>query len=108
MKTYKSFAKKYRLVSEPGVDIVKGKIMSSQDAAEYARQLYDTGIDIYESFYVITLNRQNIVKGWAMIGQGGINGTVTDVRLIMKYAIEDLAAAIVISHNHPSGNLRPS
>ena len=42
------------------------------------------------------------------LSQGGISGTVTDVRIVMKKAIETLASGIIVSHNHPSGNLNPS
>jgi len=42
------------------------------------------------------------------LSQGGISGTVTDVRIIMKKAVEFLASAIIVCHNHPSGNLNPS
>jgi len=42
------------------------------------------------------------------LSQGGISGTVTDVRIVMKKAIEYLASGIIVCHNHPSGNLNPS
>jgi len=42
------------------------------------------------------------------ISQGGISGTVTDIRIIMKKAVENLASGIIVCHNHPSGNLTPS
>ena len=42
------------------------------------------------------------------ISQGGVAGTVADTKLIFKSAIEKLASSIIISHNHPSGNLKPS
>jgi len=42
------------------------------------------------------------------LSQGGLSGTVTDVRIVMKKAIEYLASGIIICHNHPSGNLNPS
>lgn len=42
------------------------------------------------------------------LSQGGISGTVTDVRLVMKKAIENLASGIIVCHNHPSGNHNPS
>src|SRR4030042_6618478 len=42
------------------------------------------------------------------ISQGGVNGTVTDIKVIMKKAIEFLASGIIVCHNHPSGNLNPS
>ena len=46
--------------------------------------------------------------GYAKISQGGICGTMVDVRLVAKYAIETLATSVILVHNHPSGNLNPS
>lgn len=54
------------------------------------------------------LNRANRVLSIAQISQGGISGTVTDVRIILQYALKANASAIVLCHNHPSGNLQPS
>jgi DNA repair protein RadC len=54
------------------------------------------------------LTRSNKVLGIASISKGGINGTVTDVRIILQYAIKANASGIIICHNHPSGNLQPS
>jgi DNA repair protein RadC len=62
----------------------------------------------YEEFWVIVLNRSNRVIDKKKISQGGITGTVTDIRLILKTAIENLATSIILCHNHPSGNLQPS
>lgn len=57
---------------------------------------------------MITMNRANKTTGYVKISQGGIVGTVVDIRLIMKFALESLSTGIVICHNHPSGNLNPS
>ncbi len=62
----------------------------------------------HEEFWVLFLNRSNRVIGRMRLSQGGISGTVTDVRMVMKKAIEYLASGIIICHNHPSGNLNPS
>ncbi len=62
----------------------------------------------YEEFWLIYLNRSNRVISRLKISQGGISGTITDVRLIMKKALELLASSIIICHNHPSGNKEPS
>lgn len=100
--------KTYRLVSEPSqaYEIV---LIGSQDAYKYLSELYDDGtIEIYESFILLMVNTANRTIGWVKISQGGITGTVADVRLIMKYAIENLACGIFISHNHPSGSVKPS
>jgi len=62
----------------------------------------------HEEFWILFLNRSNKVINRLKIRQGGISGTVTDVRMIMKKAIENLASGIIVCHNHPSGNLSPS
>lgn len=62
----------------------------------------------HEEFWVLFLNRQNSVIKTECISRGGVSGTVVDVRLILKPAIEHLASGIILSHNHPSGNLKPS
>lgn len=62
----------------------------------------------HEEFWIMFLNRANRVTGKMKISQGGVSGTVTDVRIVMKKAIETLASGLVICHNHPSGNNSPS
>jgi DNA repair protein RadC len=56
----------------------------------------------------LLLNRANNTTGYAKISQGGITGTVVDIQLIAKYAIESLSKGIIMAHNHPSGVIRPS
>lgn len=63
---------------------------------------------VYEEFWILFLNRSNKVINRMKLSQGGISGTVTDVRMVMKKAIEYLASGIIVCHNHPSGNLNPS
>lgn len=62
----------------------------------------------HEEFWILLLNRSNRVISKVRISQGGIAGTVIDVRLIMKRAVDQLATAIILCHNHPSGNTTPS
>lgn len=88
-------------------EVKKVQIKSSKDSADFFRQVME-GIDIYESFFVIYLNRANNTIGWYKVSQGGLIGTVADPRLIIKKAIDILATSMVMCHNHPSGNLQPS
>lgn len=81
------------------------KIYSSQDSADFARQFYFDDISNYESSFIILMNQANIAIGYAKISQGGVSSTIVDVRLIAKYAVESLAASVILIHNHPSGNL---
>ena len=62
----------------------------------------------HEEFWMILLNRSNKIIKTELVGRGGVTGTVADVRLIMKTAVEHLASSVIVAHNHPSGNLRPS
>lgn len=82
------------------------KISSSQDAYEaISAELMDLPT---EQFWVITLNRSNHILKKRLISQGGVSGTVADSKVIFKSALEDLASGIILVHNHPSGNLKPS
>lgn len=83
-------------------------IQSSQDAANFIRQFYTDDIEIFESFFILLMNRARKTIGYAKISQGGITGTVVDLRLVAKYAVESLATQVILAHNHPSGNLKPS
>lgn len=62
----------------------------------------------HEVFAVLFLNRANKIISYKIISTGGLTGTIADPRVILKTAIQEEATAIVLSHNHPSGNLRPS
>jgi DNA repair protein RadC len=84
----------------------KAKITSSKDAFQV---LYPKLADLpHEEFWILLLNRQNKVIEKKLISRGGISGTVADIRLIFKPAIEKLVSGIIAGHNHPSGNLNPS
>ncbi len=61
-----------------------------------------------EVFVVIYLNRANKVISFETISEGGISGTIADPRIILKTALEKNAVGLILSHNHPSGNLNPS
>jgi DNA repair protein RadC len=84
------------------------KISSSEDSEKFIRQFYGDDLEIFESFFILLLNRANKTVGYAKISQGGITGTVVDVKLIAKYCVESLASSVILAHNHPSGNLTPS
>ena len=63
---------------------------------------------MHEEFWIMLLNRSNRLIETLRTSQGGISGTVTDIRMILKNAILRSASSIVLCHNHPSGNLKPS
>lgn len=81
-------------------------IHSSNETAEFLRStLKDHACEV---FAVVYLNRANKINHFEIISKGGITGTVADPRIILKKAVEVDATSIVLSHNHPSGNLKPS
>lgn len=82
------------------------KISGSDSVAEIFKPLLS---DLpHEEFWVLYLSRSNAVISSERISQGGVSGTVVDVKMIYKSALEKLASAIILCHNHPSGNLNPS
>ena len=81
-------------------------ISSSADVAKlFQPKLAD---HVHEEFWVLMLNRANLVIHEECISSGGLAGTVADIRIIYKQAISRLASSIIVCHNHPSGNLKPS
>ena len=84
----------------------KEKISSSKDAYNILQPII--GDLMIEEFWVIYLSRSNKILSKEKISQGGITGTMVDNRLIFKHAIELNAVSLIISHNHPSGNIQPS
>ncbi len=85
---------------------VKKKISGSKDAADYFQPLL--GDLNHEEFWVMLLDRGNKIIECYRVSQGGISGTVIDVRLIMKAALDKRASSIILCHNHPSGTMQAS
>ncbi len=82
------------------------KITSSVDAFEILQPLI--GELHHEEFWIIYLNNSNKVLQLSQLSKGGITGTLVDVRLAFKEALEVGAVGIILAHNHPSGTLKPS
>lgn len=61
-----------------------------------------------ETFKVLLLNQANKLIGYTTISEGGLTSTIVDVRVVMQTALVSNATAIILAHNHPSGNTRPS
>jgi DNA repair protein RadC len=84
----------------------KPRITCSEDAWKVIRPFLS---DIScEEFWVIILNRANYVINTAKVSSGGISGTVADPKIIFKIALDARGSSIILVHNHPSGNLKPS
>ncbi len=94
---------------KPGLISSTTSINNSQNAYEILKSLFpaDT-ISLQEQFVVLYLNRANRVIGSYQLSKGGIAGTIADVRLILSVALKTLATGLILAHNHPSGNLKPS
>lgn len=84
------------------------KLTSSLDSYNVIKQFYHDDMVIYESFFILMLSRSNETIGYAKISQGGVSGTVVDTKIVAKYCIDSLCSAVILAHNHPSGNLVPS
>jgi DNA repair protein RadC len=81
------------------------KIRSSNQIYEHFRDLSDL---VNETFWILLLRRDNTIITKKRISEGGITGTVVDVKIILKYALDTYASSIALIHNHPSGDPSPS
>lgn len=68
----------------------------------------DDSLDHVEKCYLLLLNRANKYIGYVSLSSGGVSGTVIDPKVVFQHALLSNASAIILSHNHPSGNLTPS
>lgn len=86
-----------------------GRIARSGDVADFIRTIYKRGeVELQEQFIVLYLNQSNEIVGYYRHAKGGINSTIADVRIILSTALKSNCVSIIIAHNHPSGNLKPS
>jgi DNA repair protein RadC len=91
---------------KPDENSKRDKIISSKDIFEIMRADFQ---DLpHEEFHILLLNRTNFLIRKEKISTGGISATIVDAKLVFKKAIEHLATSVVLCHNHPSGNLKPS
>ncbi|GAA3622711.1 JAB domain-containing protein [Flavivirga jejuensis] len=85
------------------------KVRNSKDSADLLFENWDKDtIGVYESFKILLLNNSNKVKGIYQVSQGGITGTLVDLRILFAVILKSLSVGIVLCHNHPSGKLIPS
>lgn len=85
------------------------QIKSSKEAYNLLRSTWDQGkIEYFEQFKILFLNHSFKVLGLYEMSSGGITGTIVDLRMIFSAALKANATSIMIAHNHPSGNTRPS
>ena len=86
--------------------LVQNKITSSSSVFELMQPII--GELQHEEFWIIFLNNSNKVIEKTQLSKGGITGTIVDVRLVLKKALELSATGLILVHNHPSGTLKPS
>ena len=87
---------------------ILGKVEGSKTVFNYLKGIYENAMDIREMSVVMFLNRNHKIMGHYILSVGGLHGTVIDSKLIFGIALKTLTSYIIISHNHPSGNLKPS
>jgi DNA repair protein RadC len=85
------------------------KISSSKDAYSILLESWNEDkLEFVEQFKVVLLNRANRDLGIYEVSTGGVSGTIADPKLVFAAAIKSSASAIILAHNHPSGQLKPS
>jgi DNA repair protein RadC len=85
------------------------RIETSADSYKLLQALWNQDlIGLQEQMKIVLLNRRNRVLGIHTLSSGGISGTVADPKLILAVVIKSGACSVILSHNHPSGEVRPS
>lgn len=100
-------AKEYKLTCTTN-EMQSIQVAGPADAAVFAANFFEDDINIYESCFIILLNRANKIIGWYKVSSGGLDATIIDKRIICKVAIDALSAGVILVHNHPSGEVNPS
>jgi DNA repair protein RadC len=84
-------------------------IKNSDDVVQVLRSIFNADtLQWTEEFILVCLNRAHKVIGYYKVGSGGFSGVVCDVKVIMTMALQSSASSLIVAHNHPSGNLKPS
>lgn len=87
----------------------KIKLGSCRDTFEFIMSHWNLDIiEFQEESKIILVNRANFVLGIYELSKGGISGTVVDIRIILSVALKCNASGIILVHNHPSQNMKPS
>lgn len=108
MKNIKLFAKEIQAQYNVKDKVKKTKITCSDAVSKFIREVYPVDITHREAFMCVYMNRNNETIGFTVIGIGGATGTVADPKMIFQHGLICNACGIIMIHNHPSGNLKPS
>lgn len=85
------------------------QIKTSKESYQLLLKSWDSNrIEFIEQFKVILMNRANRVLGIYELSTGGVTGTVADIKLVFMAALKTNACSLIVTHDHPSGNLKPS
>ena len=89
---------------------IVGKVSNSQSAVDYCKSIpeFENRMEYQEVFAAIYIDHANNILCYQIIGIGAIAGAIADIRIIMSTALKTLSSKIILCHNHPSGNLKPS
>jgi DNA repair protein RadC len=94
------------------VTVTKGeeyKVTSPDTMIDLLRKVFNADtFNWTEEMVLVCLNRANVVIGFHKVASGGFSGVVCDPKVIMTIALQSAASGIILAHNHPSGNLKPS
>lgn len=109
-KSYVLKVPEVKVLFEAGDALFKGKALkSSGDVAKFLRTQFKKGeIELQEQFLVMFLNRANKIIGFYRHSKGSHVATVVDNNIILSAAIQSLSSSVILAHNHPSGNIKPS
>lgn len=88
--------------------IDRPKIKKSTDAYRVLKSNWSNQMALLEEFNILLLDRSNRVLAMCSISKGGISGTIVDLKIVFATALKGRASALILAHNHPSGNLKPS
>lgn len=85
------------------------QISNSTDVVRYLRDIWNEDqIQYREEFYIVCVTRSQKVIGWVNVSKGGVAGTIADPKIIFQHALKSNSSGILLCHNHPSGNTKPS
>lgn len=99
----------YRIIGKR-TDVEQVQVTNSKDVYDFImKEVMDKEtFSVCEAFFALYVDAGNHIKGFAKISEGGVTNVIADPRIIFALALNCLAAEIIVTHNHPSGNTRPS
>lgn len=84
------------------------RVFNAEETVKFARKLFGDAIEHRECFFAIGLNRANEIIAWMKVSEGGQSSTVVDHKMVLQFALLTNSAALIVAHNHPSGQTQPS